>query len=246
MLDPALRHASGSGPSPKRKDKKKKGNQERRSKEELERIVSILDELDLPNITPTKGDLDDLELIDNLTQAQNGLERLKDIEAEIVNNSKWNHDAAEALLGLTSKAKKIPFGTRAELFDLVPTVEQVIQEPSIGQGPSKISTKGKEREANPSQRRSIYNVLPADGEDTWLRSPGKLWNPQIWMRSHSTQHSEPMENDKSSVTYEELLNDAFPDLFAAGAAHHNCAYRHLLAKFVEEDLKKQTSQRLEG
>jgi len=131
MLDPALHHASDSSPLPKRKNKKKKDKQERRLKEELEHIVSILDELDLSNITPTKVDMNDLELIDNLTQAQNRLERLKDIKAEIVNNSKWNHDAAEALLDLTSKAKKIPFGTWAELFNLVPTVKQVIQEPSI-------------------------------------------------------------------------------------------------------------------
>jgi uncharacterized protein YegL len=55
-----------------------------------------------------------------------------------------------------------------------------------------------------------------------------------------------MENDQSSVTYEELLNQAFPDLFAAGTTNHDCAYRHLLAKFFQEDLKKQTTQRLEG
>jgi len=55
-----------------------------------------------------------------------------------------------------------------------------------------------------------------------------------------------MKIDDSSVTYEELLNNTFPDLFAANTAHHNCEYRDLLFKFVQEDLKKKTSQRLQG
>jgi hypothetical protein len=89
----------------------KKKKTTKRSKKQLERLVSILDDMHLPDITPTKIDVDDLELVDRLTQAQNELERLKDLEAEIVNTSKWNHDASEELLSLTLKAKRIPFGT---------------------------------------------------------------------------------------------------------------------------------------
>jgi hypothetical protein len=186
VLDPATRHAPDSEPFPKHKHKRKprKTRNAPRSKKQLEQLASILDELEIPDITPTKVDMDDLELIDNLTQAQSELERLIDIEAEIVNNSKWNHDAAEALIALSSKAKRIPFGTRAELFDLRPTSTTDTKEQGTGQGSSKPSTKGKEREVDPPQRRSIYNLLPADAKDTWLRSSGIFWNPCILLRLH--------------------------------------------------------------
>ena len=179
VLDPALRHAPDGGTVPKHDPKRipKEKKKRKQPKEQLDRLVSILDDMDLPDITPTKVDLDDLELLNNLIQAQNELERLKDIEAEIVNTSKWNHDASEALLSLSSKAKRIPYGTRSELFDLRPTGRPDRKELGTGQAStSKTSTKGKEREANPGPpaKRSIYNLLPVDAEDTWLRSPGML------------------------------------------------------------------------
>jgi hypothetical protein len=152
----------------------------------------LLDEIGVPDIKLTKIEVQDLEHIDQLTQAQNQMERLKDIEAEIVDTSKWNHDASKDLLNLTTTGSRIPFETRPELFNLCPTAND--QTSSKGKGKRAEGTadslknvsegigsitpnqdppsKGKGRAVG-CQKRSIYHLLPEDAKESWLGLPGE-------------------------------------------------------------------------
>jgi hypothetical protein len=118
----------------------------------------------------SKTDVEQLQHLQHLNQAQMQLERLKDIEAEIIEREKWNHDASKALLELTLKRGRIPFESRGEGFDFRPTQpEGNVDGRNIS---AESSAKGKQRaEEQPDRRRAIDQLLPADGKKSWL---GKL------------------------------------------------------------------------
>ena len=193
VLDPALRVRKVGKRSPAgNKDNGK--HPPKRSRKQLDHLAKLLDELGVPDIKPSKEDMQDLEHIDRLTQAQMQLERLKDIEAEIVDTQRWNHDASKELLNLALKGKRIPFETRREMYDLLPTANDLpastsgevteskgksFWEPSpavtwTGKTQSSSPSKGKERAVDQSQKRSIYHLLPEDAEESWLRVPGEF------------------------------------------------------------------------
>jgi hypothetical protein len=163
--------------------------------EEMSRLQTLLAEMNIPDIKLSEVDRQDLEHIDKLTQTQLQLERLKDIEAEIVETEKWNHDAAKDLLDLALKENRIPLPTRSELFDLRPTAMEVTRskvEGTLGKSPTEpftgktsggdnegaiadggvLTSKGKERAAD-AQKRSIYHLLPEDAKGSWLLASGK-------------------------------------------------------------------------
>ena len=202
----------------------RKGKQKpRRTQAVLDQLAAHLDTMHLPDITPTPQDVKDLEVIDNLTQAQNQLERLKAIETEIVENQKWNHDASQELLNIAMKTKRILFGTRPD-GDGATTGDHVKEE--VGEGhPSKKkkSSKGKEREEtceSPSQ--FIYNLLPDDAKETLSPIPGMRYSPHPPLAAKEKDHSE--------INYDDFLEHAFPEFFDSGTTHHNCVYRDLLKK----------------
>ncbi len=98
-------------------------------------------------------------------------ERLVDIETERVESSKWNHDAAVQLISLTQSGKRIPFGTRLDLFDLNPTASQRSSKGKERAG--RKSSKGKERIVEENvPKRSIYNLLPWEAKESWMEEPG--------------------------------------------------------------------------
>jgi len=43
-----------------------------------------------------------------------------------------------------------------------------------------------------------------------------------------------------------LIRQTLPEVFGEGAPDHNCVYRTLASKFVQEDLQKMSIQRLSG
>lgn len=86
------------------------------------------------------------------------LEHLSGVEKEIVEKEGWNFDATTALLDLTKRMGRIPFGGGTSTqFDVQPSTE---------------SSKGKERETTPTldsgTRRSIYNLDPKESVGSWL------------------------------------------------------------------------------
>ena len=90
-----------------------------------------------------------MALFDRLTQAQAQIEQVKAVEAEIVEREMWNYDAAIQLGTLATTLKKIPFTSRAELFNLRPTSSDP---PSL--------RKGKECAGGNSTKQAIYHMLP--------------------------------------------------------------------------------------
>jgi hypothetical protein len=198
LLDPALRGAGGKkngNGNPDRKGKGKVDPPPTPTPEEMSRLQGLLEEMNIPDIELSEVDRQDLEHIDKLTQTQLQMERLKDIEAEIVETEKWNHDAARDLLDLVLKEKRIPLQTRSELFDLRPTAMEVTSsklEGTLGSSRTELITsgtsggdneraiadgegstsKGKERAAEVTKR-SIYHLLPEDAKGTWLPTSGK-------------------------------------------------------------------------
>src|SRR5258705_10669033 len=92
-----------------------------RSQAEKDELTALADTLHLSERILEETAIDKLDHFNQLTKAQAQIERLVDIETERVESSKWNHDAAVQLILLTQSGKRIPFGTRLDLFDLNPT-----------------------------------------------------------------------------------------------------------------------------
>jgi hypothetical protein len=138
-------------------------------------LFQLSKDLGYPDIGPEEEELmDDLDLFNQITQGQAELERLSDIEAEILETQKWNYDAAVQLLNVAVGANNIPFGTRAELFDLKPTAEEEISK--------KRKRKGKEKEKEDDgteaggSKRAIFNLSPEAGKPFWCGSPNREFN----------------------------------------------------------------------
>jgi len=265
ILDPALHVDEVEKKAPAQKGKEGTN----RSKVELQYLVDLLDEMGISDVLPSKADIKDLESIDQLTQTEIKLERLMDMEAEIVETQIWNHDAAQDLIDLSLKGNCIPFETCPEMFDLHPTANnesiskckgktaETTALPTIGMVNNTVSSekggqssKGKKHTVEtPPQRRSIYHLLPADAKDSWLGEPGE--SPIVWefvMRPiyYSGHPIPPMPLKDDVVTFAELIDHSFPELFKIDAPHHDCIYHDLLFKFVKEDLRKQSMERLAG
>ena len=126
----------------------------------FERLMDLAIELDLvapatPNLT--EEDRQDLALFDQLTQAQAQIQRIKGVEAEVVESETWNYDAAIQLGTLATTLKEIPFSSRPVLFDLPPTPSDP--------PPSK---KGKKRAEGNSTKQAIYNVFSENASQAWF------------------------------------------------------------------------------
>lgn len=128
--------------------------------------------------------MDDLEQIEQLTQIQSQLERLKDIKGEIVESERWNHEAAKELLKLALKTGHIPFESCANAFDLHPTANDGNQSHPLDPSTPKktgmttklgqTSTKGKEwATGQPMMKRAIYHLLSDMAKESWLGLPCK-------------------------------------------------------------------------
>lgn len=139
--------------------------------ERLDHLVQLAKDLGTPYVQLSAADIDDLQRIDQLTQAESQIERLKEIEGQTVETEKWNHDCVVELLSLSLTQHEIPFGRREELFDLLPTADDPppSTEATTNAGSSR---KGKET----AQKRSLYHHLPTEVKEAWLgkQSEGHL------------------------------------------------------------------------
>ena len=142
-----------------------------RSQAEKDELAALADTLHLSERILEETAIDKLDHFNQLTKAQAQIERLVDIETERVESSKWNHDAAVQLISLTQSGKRIPFGTRLDLFDLNPTASQRSSKGKERAG--RKSSKGKERIVEENvPKRSIYNLLPWEAKESWMEEPG--------------------------------------------------------------------------
>ncbi len=142
-----------------------------KSQAEKDELAALADTLHLSKSILEGATIDKLDQLHQLTKAQAQIERLVDIETETVESSKWNHDAAVQLISLTQSGKRIPFGTRLDLFDLNPTASQ--RSSKGKERADRKTSKGKERIVDEHlPKRSIYNLLPSEAKDSWLEEPG--------------------------------------------------------------------------
>jgi hypothetical protein len=75
----------------------------KRTQEQLDHLAELMGEIGLADVEISKDDIKDLEHIQEVARTQSQLERLKDIEAEIVETQRWNFQASKALLELALK-----------------------------------------------------------------------------------------------------------------------------------------------
>jgi hypothetical protein len=144
------------------------------SAEMLERVTVLAKQIGMPDIHLSEADIMDLEHIDHITQMEIQIMRMAGNEAEMVETEKWNTDVVQQLLNLSLTEKQIPFGKRDKLFDLRPTFDDPSPKAQDqSDGPHK-AEKGKERAADdPLVKISIYQLLPADAEQSWLGDTGE-------------------------------------------------------------------------
>ena len=207
ILDPALRIGKVKN-EPQAGNSGKGKTLHKKTQDQVDRLALLLEELGIPDIKPSKEDEQDLEHINQLAQAQIQLERLMDIEAEIVDTQRWNHDASKGLLNLALVGKRIPFETRSEIFDLRPTANypsasmqaERVEDPKIRGMGKKVSagehspaitlnekrhhssSKGKERADDPPPKRFVYHLLPEEAKESWLGVPGESQMYEICCR----------------------------------------------------------------
>jgi len=173
VLDPLLRNSQAA-------EVLVEGSQSKTPKQErlssMNDLFKLSKDLGYPEIKPEEEDfLDDLDLYNQITQGQAEVERLSDIETEILETQMWNHDAGVQLLNVALGANDIPFGTRAELFNLKPTAEQETSKKWKGKGKEKeketeTETEGTEAGGN---KRAIFNLSPEVGKPFWCGSPNR-------------------------------------------------------------------------
>jgi len=204
-------------------------------------LIEISKKLGYPDIEPEGEELlDDLDLFNQISRGQAELERMSDIEVEILETQKWNYDAVVQLLNVALGAKNIPFGTRAELFDLKPTAEE------------KPSRKGKEKEKEKTEasgsKRAIFNISPEAGKPFWCGSPDRELNKNfsppllIWWLVHPMPPMIPVELPNKT---KEFLDKKLPEIFGDNV-QHNCDYRNLLFRYVKEDIQHKSNKKLIG
>jgi hypothetical protein len=177
MLDPDLREPLAGesykkAPSREGRKERREGRKERRgrkrTKKQLDGIIQVLDDIGLPALKITKADVKTLEQIQQVTQVQCQLERLKDVEAEIVEREKWNYDASAELFKLARRTNRMPFKTRAQVLEGASAVDS--------KNKGRPTPKGKERalaEEDLDSKRAIYRLLPLGATDSLSGKSGK-------------------------------------------------------------------------
>ena len=55
----------------------------------------------------------------------------------------------------------------------------------------------------------------------------------------------PLNPDKK-VAFDQMLAHTLPEILSEDAPHHDCIYRSLVKRFVEEDVQKMSTERLGG
>ena len=157
-----------------------------------DRLTNLARLLDLTSpdntLVLSQQDRLDLALFDSLTRSQAGLELVLGVEAETVEAETWNYQTATQLAHLAQVTGEIPFGTRAELFDLTssqsvgatgpqPSTPSATAIPSATATPS-ARAKGKQREgAVLPAKRSVYDILPRDAKELWAGRQGEKCYP---------------------------------------------------------------------
>ena len=155
------------------------------------------------------------------------VEHMSSVEREIMEKEGWNFDTTVALLDLTQRMRRIPFGGETSTrYDVQPSTK---------------SSKGKERETTPAPKESVLSWLG----DSSVEGEFRIVFPTPFSQYFSGDPMLRMDPILPTQTFDEWLNSQFPKLFD-NEKDHDCLFRVFFVEILKRQLQRGATGHLAG